>query len=136
MTTPPAKLIYLAAPYSDPDPRIVLARMYAFDAVVADLLREGASFPISPLMNHSILGRHTIPGNWEFWQHYSRRLLARCDELMIIELPGWDQSVGVQGELELAKSLSLPITRCGFSYEEFLRGRRAYANTADASPQV
>lgn len=96
--------------------------MFAFDAVVAGLLKEGLSFPVSPLMNHSILGRHSIPGNWDFWQHYSRRLLARCDELVIVPLPGWETSTGVQGEIEIANMLSLPIRHVPWDVAEFRKG--------------
>lgn len=114
-----AKLAYIAAPYSDPNPAIIAARMAAFDEVIAVLLRKGERFPISPLMNHSILGKHSIPGNWEFWQHYSLRLLARCDEMVIIRLPGWDQSTGVTGERALAQNLSLPISFIDHSPEVY-----------------
>lgn len=103
-----AKLIYVGAPYSDPDPAVIAGRMAAFEDVVARLLTTG-QFPVSPLMNHGILGRHAIPGDWDFWQHYSRRLLARCDLLMVVQLPGWANSRGLTGEIALAETLSLPI---------------------------
>ncbi|UTC28926.1 hypothetical protein MARCHEWKA_04140 [Brevundimonas phage vB_BpoS-Marchewka] len=108
--SPSASLVYVAAPYSDPDPLIVAARMSAFDKTVADMLTAGDTFPVSPLMNHAILGKHKIPGNWEFWQHYSRRLLARCDAIVVIDMPGAATSEGVRGEIDLARSLHLPVS--------------------------
>jgi hypothetical protein len=69
----------------------------------------GRWFPISPLMNHAVVGKHALPGDWDFWQHYSRRLLARCDDLIVITMPGWKTSRGVQSEITLAGILSLPV---------------------------
>lgn len=123
--SPSAALAYVAAPYSAPDPIIIAARMSAFDKAIADMLTAGDVFPISPLMNHAILGKHNIPGNWEFWQHYSRRLLARCDEIIVLDLPGWRQSTGVQGELELARSLHLPVRYLDYDQDAFDDGAAA-----------
>lgn len=113
-----SKLIYLGAPYSDPDPTIIAARMAAFEDVVARLLTEG-QFPISPLLNHGLVGRHKVGGDWTFWQHYSRRLLTHCDVLMIIELPGWQTSEGVTGEIDLARMLSIPVEPASWSREVY-----------------
>lgn len=104
-----AKLAYVAAPYSHDDPKVIAGRMAVFDDVIADLLRSGKWFPVSPLMFHGLVGRHNLGGDWQFWQHYSRRLLARCDALIVTTLPGWEASTGVQGEITLANELSLPI---------------------------
>jgi len=130
-----AQLVYVAAPYSDLDPAVIAGRMAVFDATIASLLTEGRNFPISPLMNHIIVGKHAIPGNWEFWQHYSRRLLARCDELCIITLPGWEESVGVQGEIEFARSLSLPISYTHGSLEIYHAAMEEY-RLGQLAPQV
>lgn len=115
-------LMYVAAPYSDPDPAIVKGRMAVFDEVVADLLRRQNYFPISPLLNHPIVAQHTVPGDWEFWQHYSRRLLGRSDILGIIQLPGWEKSAGVSGEREFARTLSLPVLCLSWNRETYRRG--------------
>jgi hypothetical protein len=34
-------------------------------------------------------------------------MLRRCDALAVLRLPGWEQSVGVQAELALARELGL-----------------------------
>lgn len=120
--SPDASLAYIAAPYSDRDPVIIAARMSAFDKAIANMLHAGDVFPISPLMNHAILGKHKIPGNWEFWQHYSRRLLARCDEIIVLDLPGSGASHGVRGELELARSLHLKVSYIDYDQAAFDEG--------------
>lgn len=106
MSRPP--LIYLAAPYSDPDPEVVKDRMTRFYATHAMLLARG-DITVSPLLNHEVVGRHQIKGEWAFWQRYSETLLGRCDEMWIVTLPGWEASPGVQGEIAFAKSRAIPI---------------------------
>lgn len=119
---PGRPLVYVAAPYSHEHPEVVAGRMHAFDAAIARLLLEGECFPISPLMNHAIIGRHNIPGDWTFWQNYSRRLLARCDEVLVLDLPGWAESAGVTGEIELARSLSMEVRWFPFDHAAFAEG--------------
>jgi hypothetical protein len=106
MSRPP--LIYLAAPYSDPDPEVVKDRMERFYATHAMLLARG-DVTVSPLLNHQVVGRHTIKGDWAFWRRYSETLLARCDEMWVVTLPGHETSPGVLGEIDFARSRAIPV---------------------------
>lgn len=36
-------------------------------------------------------------------------MMAACDELVVLLLPGWRESEGVQAEIDLALELDLPI---------------------------
>ncbi|UTC29677.1 hypothetical protein BAJUN_00470 [Bajunvirus bajun] len=101
-------LIYLGAPYSDPDPEVVKDRMERFSATHAMLIARG-DITVSPLLNHDIVGRHTIKGDWAFWQTYSENLLIRCDQLWIITLDGWQTSKGVLGEIAFARTHAIPV---------------------------
>lgn len=105
MSTP---LIYLAAPYSDPDPTVVAARMKQFYDAHAHLLARGLVL-VSPLLNHAVIGRPDVGGDWTFWQRYSETLLARCDALWVVMIDGWDRSAGVTGEIEFAERRKMPI---------------------------
>ena len=35
--------------------------------------------------------------------------MSRCDELWCLTLDGWDKSVGVRAEVELARTLGKPV---------------------------
>ena len=37
-------------------------------------------------------------------------MLARCDELRILALDGWEESVGVSLETKYARQLSIPVS--------------------------
>lgn len=102
------KLAYLAAPYSDPDPLVVIERirlLYLADA----MLMERGIYTVSPLLKHAILEHRNLPGDWQYWKDYSLELMRRCDELIVLMLPGWDKSAGVAGEIEAAEELGIPI---------------------------
>lgn len=103
-----APLIYLAGPYSDPDPEVIASRMERFYATHARLLARGDVL-VSPLLNHAVVGRPDVGGDWSYWQRYSETLLARCDELWVVRIDGWDTSKGVQGEIAFAQSRAIPV---------------------------
>lgn len=106
-----SKLIYVASAYSDPDKNRVQLRMNKFSSVMAALI-ENRIHPVSPLLNHYMDGivKINFPLTWDWWEEYSRLLLSRCDHMVVIVGPGWENSTGVKGEMDLAKELNIPIT--------------------------
>lgn len=101
-------LIYLAAPYSDPCKVVVQSRIVRFCQVDAELSRRGI-YTVSPLLKHLVLQHSDLPGDWNYWKSYSLTLLLKCDLMMVIMLDGWEDSVGVQGEIEICKKFNIPI---------------------------
>lgn len=103
-------MIFLSAPYSASSESITEQRMIWYCQVAALLLLDGHNV-ISPLLNHWVrkCGNLDVGGDWEFWQDYSEDLLAVCNALYVIKLPGWDQSIGVKGEIDFAKQRNIPI---------------------------
>lgn len=103
-------MIYVAAPYTHSDPAVVKQRMITFAQVMSNLITAG-EHPVSPLMNHFLVGyaKTDFPLTWEYWQEYSRSLLKICTELYVITMDGWEQSTGVAAEIEMASQLNLPI---------------------------
>lgn len=101
-------LAYLAAPYSDPDPNIVSDRIKSLYIADAILMEQGI-YTVSPLLKHAILEHRNLPGDWQYWKDYSLELMRRCDELIVLMLPGWDRSEGVACEIEAAEELGIPI---------------------------
>ena len=104
------KLVYLASPYSSDDPGVTEYRMQQLCMIDAEMIAEGI-FTVTPLSKHFILGHGDLPGDWDFWRDYCCVLLPRCDAVYVIDLPGWDSSLGVKGEIELAQTLGIPVYR-------------------------
>ena len=104
------KLIYLASAYSHPDKAVQEARYDKVVEIAARLKKEG-HFIYSPIAHcHVMATRHGLPTDWQYWQHYLRVMLPRCDEVWIAtEVDGWESSKGVTAEVELAKEFGIPV---------------------------
>jgi len=101
-------IVYLASPYSHPDPAVRQARYRAVCRAAAALLAAGQPV-FSPIAHSHPLVEYGLPADWSFWQRYDQELLARCDELVVLMLPGWCESVGVQAEIQIARELGKPV---------------------------
>lgn len=112
------KLVYLAAPYSDPDPAVIRQRIEALCEIDA-LLIEAGIYTVTPLSKHFILGYRDLPGDWAYWGGYCRALLPRCDAMILLDLPGWEASEGVRGELDIALG-TMPVFKVARSLESLV----------------
>jgi len=102
-------MIYLASPYSDPDPLVREARYKAVCLKAGELMSRGYNV-FSPIAHcHGITLFCDLPTGFEYWKEYDREMIAQCNILMVFMLPGWWESVGVQGEIEIAKQLRIDI---------------------------
>ncbi|HEY0984826.1 DUF1937 family protein [Schlesneria sp.] len=101
-------MIYLASPYSHPH-RIVRERRFQ-DAsrATACLLRSGLNV-FSPIVYGHPLVAHGIPTDWICWEVFGRAYIERCDSLLVLTLEGWEESVGVTAEIEIAHQLGKPV---------------------------
>ena len=101
-------MIYLASPYSDPDPAVREARFDAACAHTATMIRAGR-LVYSPIVHSHPLANHGLGADWDFWAAHDRAMLGLCEALVVLELPGWQQSVGVRAEVAIARELGLPV---------------------------
>jgi nucleoside 2-deoxyribosyltransferase len=101
-------MIYLASPYSHVDPAVREQRFCAACQAAVALLHAGRVV-FSPIAHSHPLAQHGLPGNWHFWERYDRAFLERCDEVLVLMLDGWEESVGVQAEIRIARELGKPV---------------------------
>ena len=102
-------MIYLASPYTHPDPAVVEWRFEAACQAAAALIRQGKTV-FSPIAHSHSICRYGLPGDWQFWQRHDRKHLSACDEVVVLTLEGWQESHGVQAEIALARSLGKPVS--------------------------
>lgn len=105
----PEGLVYLASPYNHTDPDI---REKRFDEVcyyASVLMRQGVKLFCPIAHTHPIAEIGGLPKGWDYWQDYDQLMLAACSELWVAPIDGWNKSVGVAGEIEIAKEKNLPI---------------------------
>lgn len=101
-------LVYLACPYSHPDPEVRESRFRAATQAAATLARAGVHV-FSPITHtHPILLTGDLPRGWEYWEAYDRAILNTCRALVVLQLEGWDCSEGVRAETTIAEQLGLP----------------------------
>jgi len=101
-------MIYLAVPYSHPDPGVRQERFRAACKVAATLLRSGQAV-YSPIVHSHPLVDEGLPTDWSFWETFDRPHLERCDQVIVLMLDGWETSAGVRAELELARQPNKPV---------------------------
>ena len=97
-------MIYLASPYSHSDPLVRQARFDAACRSAAGLISAG-HVVVAPIVQGHPLVHLGVPGDWSFWAPLAREYIARCDEVVVLQLDGWRESEGVQAEMALARKL-------------------------------
>lgn len=102
-------MIYLATPYSDPDPAVREHRYREACRYAASLMRAG-NHVFSPIAHSHGIAQHDVPGDWAYWESLDRRFLEMCDEVGVLMLDGWHESKGVQAEIRIARELGKPGT--------------------------
>ena len=100
---------YLGLPYTDENPLLKDWRALVSDKIAADLTKQGRIIfaPISAW--HHIAKKYKLPGTFEYWLKLDEEFIKISKKLLIITLPGWKESSGVNGEIELAHKYNIPI---------------------------
>jgi hypothetical protein len=95
--------IYLACPYSHPDPTVREKRFRSANHYAAYLLRQG-HIVFSPLSHsHPIAVQCGLPEtDFEFWQAFSFAFVDWAEVIHVLMLDGWDTSIGVEAETRRA----------------------------------
>ena len=98
--------IYLASPFSHPDPQVRKARVAAIEKITASLIAEG-HIVFSPVAACAEIQKHGDPPAG--WYHFTLRQLAACTHLRVVKLDGWEKSEGIKKEIAFAMGRGMPI---------------------------
>ena len=98
------KLLYLAGPYSnDPVGNYALHQEFAAELLLRNFL------VVSPIIQcHELAGRYGMPVDYIFWRQYNHALIDKSDGLVVMKVPGWQDSAGTQGEIGYAETHQIP----------------------------
>ena len=110
-----SNLIYIASPYTHTDKKVIEENYIKVTKFVADLTARG-NVVISPITyGHTILQFVDLPNDWEFWKNFCVTILKKCDEMIVYQMDGWEDSRGVQEEIKIAEELGIKI-----SYQKYI----------------
>lgn len=102
-------MIFVSVPYSHPNSLVVKDRVKFLSLYCAKLLKEG-KWNLSPVTHGTTISQHAkLPMDFNFWQHISYEMLSVSKEIHVLMLAGWEESIGVIGEINYAKEHNIPI---------------------------
>lgn len=101
--------VYLASPYTDDDDGV---REYRYREACRAFLRlmemgreDGFAVYAPIVATHPLAVVNGLDGDWEYWRGQDEPFLRLCDCLVVLELEGWDRSVGVREEVRLVAGM-------------------------------
>jgi hypothetical protein len=102
-------MLYLAVPYSHPDPAVRIERFLAANQAAGSLMSAG-EVVFSPISHtHPIAVQCELPKGWEYWQHFDREFIAISSKVLVLKIDGWQESVGIAAEIAIAAELGIPV---------------------------
>lgn len=102
-------LVYVAGPYMHEDPAIREERFNKLTEFTGELMKDNVH-AFSPIThNHPIAVRIDLPKDWNFWRIYDLAMLSLCRAMIVMRLPGWEKSVGVNAEIEFARKKGIMV---------------------------
>ena len=101
-------LIYLASPYTHPDPIVREARFCAACRQAARMI-QNRILVFSPVAYGHVVASYGLPLDWTFWEPFDQAFLELCSEVWVLTLDGWQESKGVQAEITIAQKLNKPV---------------------------
>ena len=97
------KVVYVAGPYRASTEYGIKTNIRNAEELAIKVWQAGAAC-ICPHLNSAFLGG-VIEDNG--WLRGDLEIIRRCDALLLV--PNWENSVGTRGEVDLAKSIGLPV---------------------------
>ncbi|MBD9514270.1 MULTISPECIES: DUF1937 family protein [Pseudomonadaceae] len=105
--------IFLACPYSHADAAVVEQRFAACNQVAAEIVKSGHAVYSQVSMSHPInrclpeLDRAAIG---KMWGPVDAFFMEALEELVVLDLEGWDQSAGIRREIEFFEARGLRVS--------------------------
>lgn len=103
-------MIYLAGPYSHPNPQVMDERARQLTAVAIRMIADGLVVFSPVTLGHAMFQLcPNLPTDAASWDKFNLAFLKNCTHMCVVKIPGWQESLGVQRELELCEVLNIPV---------------------------
>ena len=60
-------------------------------------------------MSHPIAVENGLGLDWAFWRPNDVYFIGICDEVRVLQYPGWEESEGIKAEIRIAASMGKPV---------------------------
>jgi hypothetical protein len=105
-------IIYLACPYTHPDPSVREKRFRLTTDAAAQLIRQGYIVYSAITMTHPldvVLAGGTNTLGSDYWVQFDEAFMAVCTEMVVLQIEGWEQSRGIQREIDYFQNRGKPV---------------------------
>ena len=103
-------MIYLASPYSHPNPAVMQWRYERACLAAAEYIRRGEAVFSPVAHSHPIaLAGGLDATDHETWLRIDAEMMTACNAVHVLMLGGWQESRGVREEVRLALERGLPV---------------------------
>ena len=110
-------MIFLAMPYRHSDTEVVERRVRAGRRAAASLIDSGRSV-VSPVVSfhETIQQEDAVPKDFEYWETMIEEMIVLSERVYVIMMPGYEDSEGVEREIELARKYKRPVSYKSVEY--------------------
>ena len=104
-------LIYVAVPTKGVAKDGKLLEHFARHVAQLHTMYPQHTFLVPMIQDYALLPHlKGVEGTWAQWGHHCKTLIEVSDEVWVIMYEGYDTSIGVRAEIELANQLALPVS--------------------------
>ena len=114
--------IFLACPYGHDNPEVVEERFNSCNEVAAAIAKAGHMVFSQVSMSHPInltLKGYDRAAIGKLWAPIDAQFMEVMEELIIHDMPGWDQSAGIRREAEFFKARGQKVSLWSEVKDEF-----------------
>lgn len=104
-------MIYLASPYNHTNLAVMQERYEQAVEAVLELSRQYPKTPVfSPIMYwHPTAVAYDKPRDAKSYKHFNQAMLKLATTVIILTIPGWEDSIGVAAERMQADLCRIPV---------------------------
>lgn len=103
--------IYIASPYSINANAQLRQERYEYSLMKSIEFTLKGLPVFSPIVHsHPMSLAANMPCTFDFWKDLDCLYIDSCDQMYVLMMEGWKESIGVQFEIQYAKSKGIPIT--------------------------
>lgn len=105
------KKVYVCSPFSHKFKKVMRDREKEINRIAAELIYKYKVALFLPITQSAPLERiiPALGGSFEKWRDIDLEWVKTCDELWVVMMEGWKDSIGVTAEIEYARELKKDV---------------------------